>query len=108
MGRQFNSEFKREWVRPAEGEWRQHGVESTVLPNTVDVEGWPLDVGISVQDGFLRAQAEACGHGQVDPHELLHDHRKRAFAKFTHADGGAVWVEAAVVTAGSHNMGTLA
>ena len=25
MGRQFNSEFKREWVRPAEGEWRQHG-----------------------------------------------------------------------------------
>ena len=25
MGRQFNSEFKREWVRPADGEWRQHG-----------------------------------------------------------------------------------
>ena len=43
---------------------------------------------------ILRAQAQACGHGQVDPHELLHDHRKRAFAKFTHADGGAVWVEA--------------
>ena len=61
---------------------------------SLDVEGWPLDIGISVQDGFLRAQAQACGHGQVDPHELLHDHRKRAFAKFTHADGGAVWVEA--------------
>lgn len=61
---------------------------------SVDVEGWPLDIGISVQDGFLRAQAQACGHGQVDPHELLHDHRKRAFAKYTHADGGAVWVEA--------------
>lgn len=61
---------------------------------SVDVAGWPLDVGICVQDGFLRAQAQACGHGQVDPHDLLHDHRKRAFAKFTHADGGAVWVEA--------------
>ncbi len=61
---------------------------------SIDVAGWPLDIGICVQDGFLRAQAQACGHGQVDPHELLHDHRKRAFAKFTHADGGAVWVEA--------------
>lgn len=61
---------------------------------SVEVAGWPLDIGISVQDGFLRAQAQACGHGQVDPHDLLHDHRKRAFAKFTHADGGAVWVEA--------------
>ncbi|MBJ7470444.1 MAG: hypothetical protein JHD16_04050 [Solirubrobacteraceae bacterium] len=61
---------------------------------SVEVSGWPLDIGVSVQDGFLRAQAQACGHGQVDPHDLLHDHRKRAFAKFTHADGGAVWVEA--------------
>lgn len=60
---------------------------------SLDVGGWALDIGICVEDGFLRAQAQACGHGQVDPHELLHDHRKRAFAKFSHADGGAVWVE---------------
>lgn len=59
-----------------------------------DVGGWPLDVGVSVQDGVLRAQAEVCGHGQVDPHDLLHDHRKRTFVRFSHADGGAVWVEA--------------
>ncbi len=77
----------------------ESGIEARVLAADhrgiqLDVAGWPLDVGISVQDGFLRAQAQACGHGQVDPHELLHDHRKRAFAKFTHADGGAVWVEA--------------
>jgi DNA-binding PadR family transcriptional regulator len=25
MGRQFTSEFNRQWVRPTEGEWRQHG-----------------------------------------------------------------------------------
>lgn len=61
---------------------------------SVEVGGWPLDVGVCVQDGFLRAQAPVCGRGQVDPHELLHDHRKRAFARFTHADGGEVWVEA--------------
>ncbi|MDO9357170.1 MAG: hypothetical protein Q7T55_25960 [Solirubrobacteraceae bacterium] len=59
-----------------------------------EVGGWPLDVGVCVQDGMLRAQAEVCGHGQVDPHDLLHDHRKRPFARFSHADGGAVWVEA--------------
>lgn len=61
---------------------------------SVDVAGWPLDVGVCVQDGMLRAQAEVCGHGQVDPHDLLHDHRKRTFVRFSHADGGAVWVEA--------------
>lgn len=61
---------------------------------SIEVGGWPLDVGVCVQDGFLRAQAPVCGRGQVDPHDLLHDHRKRAFARFTHADGGEVWVEA--------------
>lgn len=61
---------------------------------SIEIGGWPLDVGVCVQDGFLRAQAPVCGRGQVDPHELLHDHRKRAFARFTHADGGEVWVEA--------------
>lgn len=61
---------------------------------SVEVGGWPLDIGICIEDGLLRAQGEVCGPGQVDPHELLHDHRKRAFARFSHADGGAVWVEA--------------
>jgi hypothetical protein len=75
------------------------GIEARVLaPDhrglSVDVAGWPLDIGVCVQDGMLRAQGEACGHGLVDPHELLHDHRKRPFARFSHADGGAVWVEA--------------
>lgn len=60
---------------------------------SVEVAGWPLDIGVSVQDGVLRAQGEVCGHGQVDPHELLHDHRKRTFVRFSHADGGAVWIE---------------
>jgi hypothetical protein len=60
---------------------------------SVEVAGWPLDIGVAIQDGLLRAQAEVVGHNQVDPHELLHDHRKRPFARFSHADGGAVWVE---------------
>jgi hypothetical protein len=60
---------------------------------STEVAGWPLDVGVAIQDGLLRAQAEAVGPDQVDPHELLHDHRQRPFARFSHADGGAVWVE---------------
>lgn len=63
---------------------------------TLEVGGWPLDVGIAIQRGVLRAQGELLGPGQVDAHELLHDHRQLAFVRFSHSDGGAVWVEAEV------------
>lgn len=60
----------------------------------VECGGWPLEVGVRVEGPVLRAQACVCGPGQVNAHELLHDHRKRAFARFTHAECGTVWVEA--------------
>lgn len=60
----------------------------------LEAGGWPLDVGLRAAGGILRAQAEVVGPGQVDPHELLHDHRKRPFARFSHAACGTVWVEA--------------
>jgi hypothetical protein len=60
---------------------------------SVEIAGWDLDVGIHIEDGVLRAQAPVCGPGQVDPHELLHDHRKRPFVRFSHCAAGAVWVE---------------
>jgi hypothetical protein len=60
---------------------------------SVEVAGWDLDVGVLVQDGVLRAQAPVCGPGQVDPHDLLHDHRKRPFVRFSHCAAGSVWVE---------------
>lgn len=60
---------------------------------SVEIGGWPLDVGVHIEDGVLRAQAPVCGPGQVDPHELLHDHRKRPFVRFSHCAAGSVWVE---------------
>lgn len=60
---------------------------------SVEICGWPLDVGIHIEDGLLRAQGPVCGPDQVDPHELLHDHRKRPFVRFSHCAAGSVWVE---------------
>lgn len=59
----------------------------------VEVGGWPLEVGVRAEAPVLRVQAVACGPGQVDPHVLLHDHRKRPFVRFSHAACGTVWIE---------------
>ncbi len=56
--------------------------------------GRALDVGVAVRGAVLLAQAEVAGPGLLDPHDLLHDHRKRVFARFSHAACGTVWVEA--------------
>lgn len=72
----------------------------------VEVAGWNLDVGVHLEDGVLRAQAPVCGPGQVDPHELLHDHRKRPFVRFSHCAAGSVWVEGElpVIAAGERRL----
>lgn len=59
----------------------------------VECGGWPLEAGVRAEGPVLRVQAPACGPGQIDPHELLHDHRKRPFVRFTHAACGTVWIE---------------
>lgn len=61
---------------------------------TLDVAGWPLDLGVAIRHGVLRAQAEALGPGAVDAHELLHRNRRLRLARYTHAADGTVWVEA--------------
>lgn len=60
-----------------------------------DIGGWPLDVGLALSaDGaLLRAQAEVCGPGQLDPHELLHRNRRLALVRFSETLAGTVWIE---------------
>jgi hypothetical protein len=70
--------------RVADGEW---GL-------TVEAAGWPLDVGVAIRDGLLRAQAEVVRAGSLDPHSLLHWNRGLPHARFTHTGAGDVWVEA--------------
>jgi hypothetical protein len=59
----------------------------------LEAGGWRLDVGLALRHDLLRAQAEVLPPGALNPHELLHRHRQRAFARYSHADGGAIWVE---------------
>ncbi len=48
------------------GEWRAHGVESTVLPNTVDVDGWPFGPGGDGLVWFGRLVPEKGAHLAID------------------------------------------
>jgi len=69
--------------RVADGEW---GVTID------DAAGWPLHVGIRLGDGFLRAQAEVVGNGQIADHELLFRNRSLRLVRFAHTAAGDVWV----------------
>jgi hypothetical protein len=61
---------------------------------TLEAGGWPLDVGLAVRQGVLRAQAEVLPAGVVNDHDLLYGNRRLRLARYTHAADGTVWVEA--------------
>src|SRR3954468_8592834 len=69
--------------RLAAGEW---GVP---VP---DVGGWPLDVGVGLRRGVLRAQAFVAGAGAADEHELLVRNRGLLLVRFAHTGSGDVWL----------------
>jgi len=69
--------------RVADGEW---GITID------DVAGWPLNVGIRLRDGFLRAQAEVVAADQISDHELLFRNRALRLVRLAHTGAGDVWV----------------
>src|SRR5436305_1515683 len=69
--------------RLADGEW------GLTIP---DVGGWPLDVGVRLRRGVLRAQAFVAPAGAVDEHELLVRNRGLLMVRFTHTGSGDVWL----------------
>ena len=69
--------------RLADGEW------GLTVP---DVGGWPLDVGVRLARGVLRAQAFVAPAGKVDEHELLVRNRGLLLVRFTHTGSGDVWL----------------
>src|SRR5438067_3860965 len=69
--------------RLADGEW---GL------TVDDVGGWPLDVGVRLRRGVLRAQAFVAGAGAVDEHELLVRNRGLLLVRFAHTRSGDVWL----------------
>jgi hypothetical protein len=71
----------------AEGEW------GLLLD---DVVGRPLEIGIRLSGGLLRAQAWVAPAGALDPHRLLHRNRLSALARYAHSAAGEVHVHAEI------------
>ncbi len=71
------------WRALAAGEW---GLRA-------EAGGWPLDVGIALRDGVLRAQAPVLGPGGADPHALLFRNRRLVLVRLSHTGDGAIWVQ---------------
>jgi hypothetical protein len=67
----------------AAGEW------GLTLP---DVGGWPLDIGLRLRRGVLRAQAFVAPAGVIDEHELLVRNRGLVMVRFSHTGSGDVWL----------------
>lgn len=74
--------------RLARGQW---GL--TVEPDAA--AGWPLDIGLQMEDGLLRAQALVMQHDEaLDPWVLLAWNRQTRFVRFGCAPNGDVWIHA--------------
>jgi len=69
----------------ADGEW------GLVLD---PVGGRPLEVGLRLAGGLLRAQAWVAPAGRSDPHLLLHRNRLGVLARYAHSAAGEVHVHA--------------
>jgi hypothetical protein len=67
----------------AAGEW------GLTLP---DVGSWPLDIGLRLARGVLRAQAFVAPAAAVDDHELLVRNRGLLVVRFAHTGSGDVWL----------------
>jgi hypothetical protein len=63
---------------------------------TVDAEaaaGWPLDIGLRIADGLLRAQAFVAGHDEMlDPWLFLAWNRQTRYIRFGCARNGDIWI----------------
>lgn len=71
------------WRAVAAGEW---GLRA-------EAAGWPLDIGLALRGGLLRAQAQVLAPGRADAHALLHRNRRAELARLTHTGDGTVWVQ---------------
>ncbi len=71
------------WRAVAAGEW---GLRA-------DAGGWPLDIGLALRGGLLRAQAQLLAPGRADAHALLHRNRRTELVRLSHTADGTVWAQ---------------
>ena len=77
------------WRTVAAGEW---GLRA-------EAAGWPLDIGLSLRRGLLRAQAQVLPPGRADAHALLHRNRRTELVRLSHTGDGTVWVQGEIPAA---------
>lgn len=72
--------------RLGEGEWG-------ITVRSEATGEWPLDVGVRLADGILRAQAQALGaNDAINPWNLLHWNRQTRLVRFACTRDGDIWV----------------
>lgn len=71
------------WRTVARGEW---GLRA-------EAGGWPLDVGLALRGGVLRAQAEVLAPGAAEAHALLYRNRRLVLVRLAHTADGTVWAQ---------------
>jgi len=83
-----------DYVEALPGETRRLGHAEwgiTVAPEAAG--GWPLDVGLRITDGLLRAQAYvAPANDAFNPWNFLHWNRQTRLVRFSCTRSGDIWI----------------
>src|SRR3979411_3261913 len=81
----FVSDLPGETRRLADGQWG-------ITVEAADPGGWPLDVGLRLDEGLLRVQAFALpADDAVNPWNFLHWNRSTRSIRFACTRAGAIW-----------------
>ena len=96
-----------EYVEGLPGETRRLGHAEwgiTVAPE--QAAGWPLDVGLRIADGLLRAQAfVAPASDDINAWNFLHWNRQTRIVRFACTRSGDIWINADVPVMGLDEQG---
>ena len=91
-----------QYVEGLPGETRRLGHAEwgiTVAPEQAG--GWPLDVGLRIADGLLRAQAfVAPRNDELNPWNFLHWNRQTRIVRFSCTRAGDIWMNGDVPVKG--------
>ncbi len=90
---------------PGDGRRLAHG-EWGVRVEPEQAAGWPLDVGLRLVEGILRAQAHALHSPDgIDPWMLLWWNRQTRYVRFACTEAKEVWVHGDLPVAGVDDLG---
>ena len=91
-----------EYVESLPGETRRLGhAEWGITVGPEQAAGWPLDVGLRIADGLLRAQAfVAPASDDINAWNFLHWNRQTRIVRFACTRSGDIWINGDVPVTG--------